>query len=55
MYVFWITLQYETAAHGLVVSKLCAYYLLEGAGWDWISILLPKNFSGSAGGVSGHA
>ena len=40
---------------GLVVSKSHACYLLEGAGWDWVRILLGSNFSGSAGGVSGHA
>ena len=40
---------------GLVVNKSHACYLLEGAGWDWVRILLGSNFSGSAGGVSGHA
>ena len=40
---------------GLVVSKSHACYLLEGAGWDWVRILLGLNFSGSACGISGHA
>ena len=40
---------------GLVVSKLHACYLLEGAGQDWVRIPLGLNFSGSARGVSGHA
>ena len=38
-----------------MVSKSHACYLLEGAGWDWFRIPLGSNFSGSAGGVSGHA
>ena len=40
---------------GLVVSKSHACYLVEGAGWDWVRVPLGSNFSGSAGGVSGHA
>ena len=40
---------------GLVVSKLHACYLLEGAGWGWVRIPLGSNLSGSAGGVSDHA
>ena len=35
---------------GLVVSKSYAFYLLEGAGWDWVRIPLGSNFSGSARG-----
>ena len=31
-----------------------ACYLLAGAGWDWVRILLELNFSGIAGGVSVH-
>ena len=40
---------------GLVATKSHACYLLGGSGWDWVRILLGLNFSGSAGGVSGHA
>ena len=40
---------------GLVATKLHACYLLGGTGWDWVRIPLGLNFSGSAGGVSGHA
>ena len=39
---------------GLVVTKSHACYLLGGTGWDWVRIPLGLNFSGSAGGVSGH-
>ena len=38
-----------------VVSNSHACYLLEGAGWDWVRIPHGSNFSGNAGGVSGHA
>ena len=40
---------------GLVATKSHACYLLGGTGWDWVRIPLGLNFSGSAGGVSGHA
>ena len=40
---------------GLVATKSQARYLLGGTGWDWVRIPLGLNFSGSAGGVSGHA
>ena len=39
---------------GLVATKSHACYLLGGTGWDWVRIPLGLNFSGSAGGVSGH-
>ena len=39
---------------GLVATKSHACYLLGGTGWDWVRIPLTLNFSGSAGGVSGH-
>ena len=40
---------------GLVATKSHACYLLGGTGWDWVRIPLGLNFSGSGGGVSGHA
>ena len=40
---------------GLAVSILHAFYMLGGAGYDWVRIPLGLNFSGSADGVSGHA
>ena len=40
---------------GLVATKSHACYLLGGTGWDRVRIPLGLNFSGSAGGVSGHA
>ena len=39
---------------GLVATKSHACYLLGGTGWDWVRIPLGLNFSGFAGGVSGH-
>ena len=40
---------------GLVATKSHACHLLGGTGWDWVRIPLGLNFTGSAGGVSGHA
>ena len=48
---------YKTSSRslvGLVATKSHACYLLGGNGWDWVGIPLGLNFSGSAGGVSGH-
>ena len=48
---------YITSSHslvGLVATKSHACYMLGGTGWDWVRIPLGLNFSGSAGGVSGH-
>ena len=40
---------------GFVATKSHACYLLGGTGCDWVQIPLGLNFSGRAGGVSGHA
>ena len=40
---------------GLLATKSHACYLPGGAREDWVRIPLQLNFSGSAGGVSGHA
>ena len=50
-----IVLSSSRSLVGLVATKSHARYLLGGTGWDWVRIPLGLNFSGSAGGVSGHA